>query len=237
MGSNDGLIRLNKFCAMQGFCSRREADRLIQDGKVILNGEVHTNPATRVDHQKDKVEFSFDVDRFQSERVYIMLNKPTGYVTSVNPDEGIPVFDLVDCGKKVFPIGRLDKDSSGLLLFTDDSSIPKKVIGQLNHCQKEYFVKVNASIPDGALDKLREGINLWGQKTKPAIINRIGSSTFKIILVEGKNRQIRRMCQKVGYSVVQLKRIRMHTIKLGTLDVGRWRYLKLREIDALKKLK
>ncbi|HAR63327.1 MAG: rRNA pseudouridine synthase [Candidatus Margulisiibacteriota bacterium] len=229
-------MRLNKYMAINNISSRREADNLIKDGAVLVNGEIERNPGRKIDPENEKVSYAFDVSELESQRTYIALNKPTGYVVSTNEEEGKPVYDLVKHEKGLAPIGRLDKDSSGLLLFTNDSSLPKKIIGEESHCEKEYYVKVVGQIPDGALEKLRTGISLWGVKTKSAAVKRRGPNSFLITLVEGKNRQIRRMCQKVGYPVVQLKRIRIHTINLDDIKLGEWRDLTKEEIQSLKSL-
>lgn len=231
-------VRFNKYCAELADVSRREADRMIQEGQVRLNGDIETNPATRVNPKIDMVEFVIDLVKHKADKVYIALNKPRGYVCSTSSEEGSPVLTLLKSVKnKITWIGRLDKDSTGLLLFTDDSSLPSKLIGEKSNCEKEYIVKVDRPLTEGALDKMREGIFLWGIKTKPAIIDKVDITSFRIVLTEGKNRQIRRMCQKVGYRVRSLKRVRVHKVKLADLESGKWRYLNEYEKKELLKLK
>ena len=187
-------MRLNKYIASLNLASRREADRLIQNGKVKVNGIVNTNPATQVD-ENDKVECS--IEQYKEDKIYIKLNKPRGYVVSSNKNEGKPIYNLIKNDfDNIYPVGRLDKDSSGLILLTNDGVFAKQIIGENTNCEKEYYVRVNDSVPDGALKKLEYGISLDGQKLKPAKVKRVNKNSFHIILTEGKNRQIRRMCQK-----------------------------------------
>ncbi|WP_295154758.1 pseudouridine synthase [uncultured Brachyspira sp.] len=224
-------MRLNKYIASLNIASRREADKLIQEGNVKVNGEIINNPAVQVS-ENDKVECN--IKQYKESKIYIKLNKPIGYVVSSNKKEGKPIYDLVKKDfKSIYPIGRLDKDSKGLIILTNDGVFAKKIIGENSNCEKEYYVKVNDDIPDGALKKLEYGISLDGQKLKPAEIKRINKNSFNIILTEGKNRQIRRMCQKIGFEVIILKRLRIGGIFLDDIKEGTFKHLSQNEIDSI----
>lgn len=224
-------MRLNKYIAYLNIASRREADKLIKDGKVKVNGEIIINPAIQVD---EKDEIICDTENYKSEKIYIKLNKPVGYVVSNNKKEGKPIYKLLDEKlKKLYPVGRLDKDSKGLILFTNDGVFSRKIIGEESECEKEYYVKLEGNISDGALKKLEFGISLDGKKLKPAIVKRVSKNSFNIILKEGRNRQIRRMCEKVGFEVILLKRLRISNIYLNDLQEGKFEYLTKDEINSI----
>ena len=224
-------MRLNKYIAYLNIASRREADKLIKDGKVKVNGEIIINPAIQV-AENDKI--ICDIEDYKNEKIYIKLNKPVGYVVSNNKKEGKPIYKLLDEKlKKLYPIGRLDKDSKGLILFTNDGVFSRKIIGEESECEKEYYVKLEGNISDGALKKLEFGISLDGKKLKPAIVKRVSKNSFNIILKEGRNRQIRRMCKKVGFEVILLKRLRISNIYLNDLQEGKFEYLTKDEINSI----
>ncbi|WP_288680584.1 pseudouridine synthase [uncultured Brachyspira sp.] len=224
-------MRLNKYIAYLNIASRREADKLIKDGKVKVNGEIIINPAIQV-RENDKI--ICDIEDYKNEKIYIKLNKPVGYVVSNNKKEGKPIYKLLDEKlKKLYPVGRLDKDSKGLILFTNDGIFSRKIIGEESECEKEYYVKLEGNISDGALKKLEFGISLDGKKLKPAIVKRVSKNSFNIILKEGRNRQIRRMCEKVGFEVILLKRLRISNIYLNDLQEGKFEYLTKDEINSI----
>jgi len=224
-------MRLNKYIAYLNIASRREADKLIKDGKVKVNGEIIINPAIQVG-ENDKI--ICDIEDYKNEKIYIKLNKPVGYVVSNNKKEGKPIYKLLDEKlKKLYPVGRLDKDSKGLILFTNDGVFSRKIIGEESECEKEYYVKLEGIISDGALKKLEFGILLDGKKLKPAIVKRVSKNSFNIILKEGRNRQIRRMCEKVGFEVILLKRLRISNIYLNDLQEGKFEYLTKDEINSI----
>ena len=224
-------MRLNKYIASINIASRREADKLIQNGHIKINGIVITNPATQVS-ENDNIEC--DTKQHEENKIYIKLNKPRGYVVSKNKEEGKPIYNLIKNDfNNIYPVGRLDKDSNGLILFTNDGVFSRKIIGENTNCEKEYYVKVNDDVPDGALKKLEYGISLDGQKLKPAKIKRVNKNSFHIILTEGKNRQIRRMCQKVGFEVIILKRLRIAKILLEDLKEGYFKHLSQDEINSI----
>lgn len=224
-------MRLNKYIAYLNIASRREADKLIKDGKVKVNGEIIINPAIQVG-ENDKI--ICDIENYKNEKIYIKLNKPVGYVVSNNKKEGKPIYKLLDEKlKNLYPVGRLDKDSKGLILFTNDGIFSRKIIGEESECEKEYYVKLEGNISDGALKKLEFGISLDGKKLKPAIVKRVSKNSFNIILKEGRNRQIRRMCEKVGFEVILLKRLRISNIYLNDLQEGKFEYLTKDEINSI----
>ena len=224
-------MRLNKYIAYLNIASRREADKLIKDGKVKVNGKIIINPAIQVG-ENDKI--ICDIEDYKNEKIYIKLNKPVGYVVSNNKKEGKPIYKLLDEKlKELYPVGRLDKDSKGLILFTNDGVFSRKIIGEESECEKEYYVKLEGNISDGALKKLEFGISLDGKKLKPAIVKRVSKNSFNIILKEGRNRQIRRMCEKIGFEVILLKRLRISNIYLNDLQEGKFEYLTKDEINSI----
>ena len=224
-------MRLNKYIAYLNIASRREADKLIKDGKVKVNGEIIINPAIQVG-ENDKI--ICDIENYKNEKIYIKLNKPVGYVVSNNKKEGKPIYKLLgEELKDLYPVGRLDKDSKGLILFTNDGVFSRKIIGESSECEKEYYVKLEGNISDGALKKLEFGISLDGKKLKRAIVKRVSKNSFNIILKEGRNRQIRRMCEKVGFEVILLKRLRISNIYLNDLQEGKFEYLTKDEINSI----
>ncbi len=227
------LIRLQKFLSEAGVCSRRQGEQYIIDGRIRINGKVETVLGTKVDPAIDRVEVDGKrIDRKQ-ERLYIALNKPAGYVTSCRqPGEKI-VLDMLKISERVYPVGRLDKDSTGLLLLTNDGRIHHRLSHPSFDHEKEYDVTVETPISNKALHRIEKGLPVMGTKTRPAEVKRISSKRFLIILKEGKNRQIRRMVGKVGNRVLHLKRIRFSNIKLGGLAEGNWRHLSKKEQQNL----
>jgi 23S rRNA pseudouridine2605 synthase/23S rRNA pseudouridine2604 synthase len=208
---------------------------MISAGRISVNGKIVSELGFKIDPDQDRVEVDGRLVTGTDSPIYIALNKPPGYVTSCEQKDEAIVLDLIDIPERVYPVGRLDKDSSGLIILTND--------GRLHHClshpsfdhEKEYEVTVAESIPTGALRHMEKGLPMMGTKTRPAEIKRISSRRFRIILKEGKNKQIRRMVRKVGNQVTRLKRIRVANIKLGKLPSGRWRYLNEEEKKTLQK--
>jgi pseudouridine synthase len=228
------LIRLQKFLSKAGICSRRKGEEYIKAGFIRVNNAVVTELGTKVDPFNDRVEFKGKVVIPKSELLYIALNKPKGYVTSCSqPGEKI-VLDLIDIHQRVYPVGRLDKDSTGLLILTNDGDLHHRLLHPSFDHEKEYDVTVSKPMTDGALAKLSDGMPMMGTKTRPARITRISSRRFRIVLREGKNRQIRRMVRKAGNHVTQLRRLRVSKISLKRLEEGAWRYLTEKEIKSLK---
>jgi 23S rRNA pseudouridine2605 synthase/23S rRNA pseudouridine2604 synthase len=228
------LVRLNKHLADLGIASRREADVLIEKGKVKINGAMAIL-GTKVDPDKDKVTVDDSVIKDREKLIYIALNKPKGYVCSVKPTKQDPkiVLDLIDIPERIYPVGRLDKETTGLLLLTNDGTFVNSIIHPSSESEKEYEVTFAQLIPMGAIKKLEAGVKLHGERTLPTKVKKVGPAKIRIILKEGKNRQVRRICQKVGYHVKTLKRIRIKGLKLDDLPLGRWRYLNKREVSLL----
>ena len=203
---------------------------------MAVNGEVVTQLGVKIDPAADRVTVDGALVSAAGESlVYIMVNKPRGVVTSCE-QEGVPVVvDLVNCAARVFPVGRLDKDSTGLVLLTNDGRLHHGLLHPSFDHEKEYEVTVSRPIPDGALQRMAEGMPMMGTRTRPARVRRTTGRRFRITLMEGKNRQIRRMVRKVGHHVVTLKRIRMASLRLGNLKEGQWRHLTPREVEGLIK--
>jgi len=228
-------MRLQKFLSSAGVCSRRKGEELIVAGKVAVNGKTITELGTKIDPAQDQVEVEGQVIRPSQELIYIALNKPGDYVTSCrHPGEKV-VLDLVDIAERIYPVGRLDKNSSGLLLLTNDGRIHHRLSHPSFDHEKEYEVTVARPISDGALKKMSDGLPLMGTRTRPARITRLSARRFRIVLQEGKNRQIRRMVRKVGNEVTRLQRKRFAGIKLGNLAPGKWRHLSPSEKESLLK--
>ena len=219
------LIRLQKFLSEAGVCSRRAGESLIRAGRVAVNGEVVTQLGTKVDPELDRIAVNGEPVAKASQRVYVALNKPKGYVTSCDhPGEQI-VIDLIDLPMRLFPIGRLDKDSIGLLLLTNDGRLHHQLSHPGFNHEKEYEVTLQRPINDAALRKMEKGVLLKGRKTRPAAVKRLSGRRFRIILREGRNRQLRRMVRLLGHQVSRLKRVRMANVRLGKLPPGAWRHL------------
>jgi 23S rRNA pseudouridine2605 synthase len=242
------MVRLNKYLKDQGYCSRREADRWIAAGLILLNGEVVTEMGTKVDTENDVVKVQSNrsqdsdthTDNLQGntppEKIYILLNKPTGYVTSMKRTtvEKDIVMDLINIPERVFPVGRLDKETSGMLILTNDGDFANEMTHPSFEHQKEYEVETMKTISAIALGKIRKGLPLFGQKTKPPEVIRIAKDCFHITLTEGKNRQIRRLVRKIGSHVRSLKRIRIGQVQLEDLEIGTWRKLSDQEVELCK---
>ena len=227
------LIRLQKFLSEAGICSRRKGEEYIKVGLVSVNNHVVTELGTKIDPKKDRVEFKGRLVEPEDRLVYLVLNKPKGFVTSCRQPGDKIVLDLVDIPERIFPIGRLDKDSTGLLILTNEGSLHHWLSHPSFDHEREYDVTVTKPMPDGALRTLAKGMPMMGTKTRPAKVERISSRRFRIVLKEGKNRQIRRMVRKVGNQVARLRRIRVANIKLGKLTEGTWRFLTEKERKEL----
>lgn len=227
------MVRLQKFLSSAGVCSRRQGEEYIKKGSVKVNGEVVIELGTKVDPTRDRIEIDRKLIKEAQNRVYIVLNKPKGYVTSCKQPEDKIVLDLIDIQERIFPVGRLDKASTGLLILTNDGLLHHRISHPSHDHEKEYEVVLAKPIPNGALKKMEKGLPMMGTKTRSAKIEKISPTRFRIVLREGKNKQIRRMVRKVGNRVLRLKRIRISNIRLGTLAEGRWRYLTEKEKKGL----
>jgi len=229
-------MRLQKFLSAAGVCSRRKGEEYIKAGRVAVNSQIVVELGAKVDPAADLVQVDGIPVQSSQPLIYIGLNKPRDYVTSCShPGERI-VLDLVDIPRRVYPIGRLDKDSTGLLLLTNDGRLHHKLSHPSFDHEKEYDVSVAKPIANGALRKMAEGLPMMEIQTRPARVQRISARRFRIVLQEGKNRQVRRMVRKVGNKVTGLKRIRVANIKLGDLASGAWRHLKDQERRELLKI-
>jgi 23S rRNA pseudouridine2605 synthase/23S rRNA pseudouridine2604 synthase len=226
-------MRLQKFLSAAGLCSRRKGEGHIRAGRVKVNGVVVTRLGTQVDPRSDRVEFDGQPVVLNDTHLYIALHKPKGVVTSCRQEGQTTVVDLLDLSRRVYPVGRLDRDSTGLLLLTDDGGLHHRLLHPSFDHEKEYEVRVARPIADGALKRIERGMPIMGSKTRPAAVRRLSPSRFRIVLREGRNRQIRRMVRKVGHRVVRLQRIRVVNIRLGDLPVGRWRHLRPDEVRRL----
>lgn len=227
-------VRLQKWLAAAGVCSRRRGEALIQEGRVAVNGRVTTQLGVKIDPAVDRVAVDgVPVTAAGEAPVYIIVHKPAGVVTSCDQEGVAVVTDLVDCDARVYPVGRLDKDSTGLVLLTNDGRLHHGLLHPSFDHEKVYEVTVARPLPEGALRRMAEGMPMMGTRTRPARVRRASSRRFQITLKEGKNRQIRRMVRKVGNHVVALKRIRLATLRLGSLKPGQWRHLTPREVERL----
>ncbi len=227
------LMRLQKFLSAAGICSRRQGEVLMAAGRVRVNGQVVTVLGTKIDPDSDRVDVDGRRVVKHAPQVYLVLNKPEGVVTSCEQADTTVVIDLIDLPERVFPIGRLDKDSTGLVLLTNDGPLHHRLLHPSFDHEKEYDVTVARPIPEGALRRLAGGMPLMGSRTRPARVTRISASRFRIVLQEGRNRQIRRMVRKVGHQVLRLHRIRVANVRLGDLKPGQWRHLRPEEVEAL----
>ncbi len=231
---DDELIRLNKFLSDAGVCSRREADRLVEKGLVYVDG-VKAVLGQKVSINQEIICNGKKVSR-EEELILLAFNKPRGIICSTSDEQGISVVKYINYPKRIYPIGRLDKDSEGLLLLTNDGDISDRILRSRNNHEKEYIVTVNKKIDETFIKNMSSGVPILDTVTKKCMVEKIDDNTFRIILTQGLNRQIRRMCDYFGYKVLKLKRIRILNIKLGNLKKGEYRALTLDEIDKLKSL-
>ncbi|MFM9988930.1 23S rRNA pseudouridine(2604) synthase RluF [Flavobacterium sp.] len=230
----ENLTRINKFLSETGYCSRREADKLLDEGRITINGVV-PEMGTKVSH-RDEVRVDGKLVREKTEKpVYLAFNKPVGIECTTNLDVRYNIVDFINYPKRIFPIGRLDKASEGLIFMTNDGDIVNKILRARNNHEKEYTVTVNKLITDRFIQKMSNGIPILDTVTKKCKVEQISKTTFKIVLTQGLNRQIRRMCEYLGYEVTSLKRIRIINISLD-VPVGRYRDLTDAEITELNNL-
>lgn len=227
-------MRINKYISEKGICSRREADRLIEQKKVTINGV--TAQIGSVVCEGDLVQVEGKTLKPREEFVYLALNKPVGIVSTTDPKERDNIIRFMNYPKRIFPIGRLDKDSEGLILLTSDGDIVNKILRAGNNHDKEYIVRVDKPITPGFISGMANGVRILGKVTKKCQVEALSKYTFRIILTEGLNRQIRRMCEVFGYEVQKLKRIRIMNIPLDDLPTGAWRYLTKEEMSELSQL-
>lgn len=216
-------VRINKFISETGYCSRREADKLVESGRVTINGEQAVLGSQAV--PGDDVRIDGRALETSSKTVYIALNKPVGITSTTEQHIKGNIVDFVGHHERIFPIGRLDKDSEGLILLTNDGDIVNKILRSEGRHEKEYVVTVDRPITPSFIKGMSTGVKILGEMTLPCEVTRITDRVFRIILTEGKNRQIRRMCSVFGYEIRRLQRIRIMNIRLGSLQTGEWRDL------------
>ncbi|HIF84824.1 MAG TPA: 23S rRNA pseudouridine(2604) synthase RluF [Flavobacteriaceae bacterium] len=232
---SDNNIRINKFLSQAGFCSRREADQYIVDGRVTINGTIAVI-GSKINLDDD---ISVDGERISKKHIkklYLMLNKPKGIVCTT--DSGVEksnIIDFINHPQRIFPIGRLDKTSEGLIFLTNDGDIVNKILRAKNKHEKEYHVTVNKPINSEFIKKMSSGVPILNTVTRRCKVKYVKEYEFKIILTQGLNRQIRRMCEHLGYRVKKLKRIRIMNIELD-ISIGEWRYFTTEELSDLKSL-
>ncbi len=229
-------MRLNKYLSDAGVCSRRAADRAIEQGEVLING-IPAVVGQQVE-ENDTVTFRGQVVVPEEQEVILLVNKPEGIVCTAEKREKDNIVDYIDYSIRVYPVGRLDKNSRGLILMTNQGDIVNRMMRAGNYHEKEYEVKVNRPVTDEFIQKMSEGVYLHelGQKTRPCRVVKTGKNQFTIILTQGLNRQIRRMCLELGYRVQDLKRVRIMNIELGNLPEGSWREITEKERTELMKL-
>ena len=226
-------MRINKLLSNYGYCSRKEVSRLIEDKRIIVNGKlceqgqwVEETDDILLDGEKVK----------QKEKIYIALNKPRGIVCTSSREVKDNIIDFLNYKDYVFPVGRLDKDSEGLILMTNDGDMANKILSSESYHEKEYTVTLDNDFDDEFIYNMSKGVNILGTITRPCKVRRINNNTFNIILTQGLNRQIRRMCKVFGYNVIKLERIRIVSILLEGIEVGNWRELTKEEIENLMEI-
>ena len=229
-------VRINKFLSESGYCSRRAADKLIEEGRVTVNGEIPEIGLKVTDKDKICVDGKLVERQKEDELVYLAFNKPVGIVcTTDTKREKNNIIDYINYHKRIFPIGRLDKDSEGLILLTNDGDIVNKILRARNNHEKEYVVSVNRPITPEFISQMRKGVPILDTVTKPCYTEYLDKFTFRIILTQGLNRQIRRMCEHFNYEVKSLKRVRIMNISLD-VKTGKHRALTTDEMNELNKL-
>lgn len=223
--------RLNKFIADSGYCSRREADRLIEEGRVKVDGRIGVLGDRILSDMTVAVDDQLLTGR--GDKVYILLNKPRGVVCTADPREPMNVVDYLNYPVRIFPVGRLDKDSEGLLLLTSDGEIVNRILRAAGGHEKEYEVEVDKPVTAEFLNRMAAGVPILDTVTLPCRVRRTGERSFNIVLIQGLNRQIRRMCEALGYNVRALRRIRIMNLRIGKMRPGQWRELTEDELAKL----
>lgn len=225
-------IRINKFLSASGYCSRRDADRLLKQERVTIDGRI----AGLGDRVSEGQNICVDGNRIQEqqEQIVIAFHKPVGVVCTSSKKDKNNIIDFIRFEHRIYPVGRLDKDSTGLILLTNDGELTDRILRGKNGHEKEYIVTVNKPLKREILAAMAQGVPILDTVTRPCKIDQVDERTFKIILTQGLNRQIRRMCEYFGYRVVTLKRERIMNIRLGNLEEGKWRYLSADELQLLE---
>ncbi len=233
-------VRLQKFLAEAGVASRRKSEELILNGKIKVNGKLITELGTKVNPEKDKIEYNNKIVQIEKRKVYILLNKPIGYVTTVKDQfQRDSVLDLVKVKERLVPVGRLDMYTSGALILTNDGDFVYKVTHPKHEINKTYTVTLKGIIEKTKVDELRKGIDIGGYITKPAKVKILKTdeekniSRLEIVIHEGKNRQVRKMCEAIGYKVLALHRSKIADIGVKDIELGKWRYLSKNEVNKI----
>lgn len=224
-------MRLNKFISESGLCSRREADAIIAAGRVTVNG-ARAELGTQV-NDGDDVRVDGKAVGEKKKHVYIVLNKPVGVTCTTDQRDPTNIIDYIGHEERIFPIGRLDKDSDGLILLTNNGDIVNDILRAANHHEKEYLVTVDKPVTPEFVAGMAGGVPILGTLTRKCRVQKVDRNTFRIILTQGLNRQIRRMCEHFGYEVTRLQRVRIMNIRLGGLKQGHWRNLRDDELEGL----
>lgn len=224
-------MRINKYISESGICSRREADRLIQSNRVKINGQIASIGSQILEN--DVIEVDGNIIERKDRTIYIALNKPVGITSTTDRSIEGNIVDVINHEERIFHIGRLDKDSEGLILLTNNGDIVNEILRAENNHEKEYIVTVNKKITNEFILNMSKGVSILGTVTKPCKVIKLNDRSFKIIITQGLNRQIRRMCQVFNYKVVKLQRVRIMNILLEHLEIGKWRYLTLEELNDL----
>ena len=232
--SNDQGIQINKYISNSGFCSRREADKLVDDARVTINDELAISTSRVV--TGDVVAIDGEKIKSKQRPIYIALNKPVGVTSTTDMSDKTNIIRFMNHPKRIFPVGRLDKDSEGLILLTNDGDIVNKILRSSNNNEKEYVVTVDKELTHEMIRQMGVGVRILNEVTKPCFIRQEGQRRFRIILKQGLNRQIRRMCEALGYKVVTLTRTRIMNITLSGIAPGKWRYFSPNEIAAIQEM-
>ena len=234
MSQESTAKRLNKFISETGFCSRREADRLIEQGRVTINGNI-PEMGTKV-LSGDDVQIDGKPLKAKEKPIYIALNKPTGITCTTERDIAGNIVDFIGHHKRIFPIGRLDKPSDGLIFLTNDGDIVNKILRAGNDHEKEYVVRVDKPITKQFIDKMASGVEILDTVTLPCHVSQETNFSFRIVLTQGLNRQIRRMCEALGYEVFKLRRVRIMNISIDGIPNGKWRYMTDAEVAEIHQM-
>lgn len=224
-------MRINKLLSNYGVCSRKETNRLIEENRIIVNGEL----CIKGQWVEETDEILLDNKPLKPMgKVYIALNKPEGITCTAAEDVENNIIKFMNYENYIFPVGRLDKESEGLIIMTNDGELANKILESKNNHEKEYIVRVNKHFDDKFIEGMSKGVEILNVKTRPCTVSRINEDTFRIILTQGLNKQIRRMSRAFGYTVINLKRIRIMNIKIDGIDKGKWRNLTAQEVEQLK---
>lgn len=226
-------MRINKLFSNLGICSRKETNRLIEEGRVIVNGKLCI-PGQWVEYS-DNILIDNEPIKAK-EKIYIALNKPVGITCTASDEVEDNIIEYMNYPEYIFPVGRLDKESQGLILLTNDGDLANKILESENEHEKEYIVTLDKPFNDDFIEGMSRGVKILDTITKPCIVTRVNEDTFKIILTQGLNKQIRRMSKTLGYTVVKLERIRIMNIKIDGIEYGKWRNLDVEEVEELRRL-